>query len=101
MKFIICIIALLPLLASAQNKYTRLEWNDCGSPQVNFYSLTLTPMPILTPGSATLTYSARHNRELSGKLKTSLNIIRSVNGLALPIRWLSLLIYFKLSSFNL
>jgi hypothetical protein len=74
-------------LASAQNKYTKFEYSDCGSKEVTINDITINPMPIKTPGKATFRYEAYHNRQVSGGLKTKLTIKRSVNGISLPIRW--------------
>ena len=84
MKFLI-LLALLPVIALAE--YTQLQWSDCGSRVVSIKTLSITPMPIRTPGEATFTYKAKHERKLSGNLKTEINIVRIVNGLKLPIKW--------------
>jgi hypothetical protein len=83
MKFLI-ILALLPLLSQAV--YKRLEWSDCGSKAVDIENVELSPMPLLQPGNAQLTFEADFSRAMEGPLKTDLKIVRSVNGLALPIR---------------
>ena len=83
MKFLV-LLALLPLLASAE--YTKLQWTNCGSPQVEFYNIDIQPMPIVQPGSAVFNFQARLKRPVSGKLNTELKIVRSVGAIALPIR---------------
>ena len=83
MKFLL-LIALLPLLASAQ--YTKLQWTNCGSPQVEFYNIDIKPMPIIQPGEATFNFQAKLKRAVTGKLNTELKIVRTVGSVALPIR---------------
>jgi hypothetical protein len=87
MKFLILCVALLPLLASAQNKYTKFEYSDCGSKEVSINEISINPMPIKTPGTATFRYDATHKRQVSGNLKTKLSITRSVGSVVLPIKW--------------
>lgn len=83
--FLIATIALLPLILRAE--YTKLEWTDCGSRQVDIYEVAIKPMPIVQPGSLTLTMRANFRRPLTGKLRTELDIKRTVAGLTIPIRW--------------
>jgi hypothetical protein len=90
MKFLILVVALLPLLASAQNKYKKFEYTDCGSKEVSINEISINPMPIKTPGSATFKYDATHKRQLSGGLKTKLTITRSVGSVTIPIRWFAI-----------
>lgn len=82
---ILLTIALSCTFLSAE--YTKLEWSDCGSKEVEFQDLSLTPMPILQPGEATLNFKANLKRSFNGGLKTELKIVRSVSGIKLPIRW--------------
>ncbi len=83
--FILLSIALSASLLNAE--YTKFQWSDCGSRQVSFSDISVFPMPILQPGQATLTFKADLKRDLKGKLKTDLAIVRSVSGIKLPIRW--------------
>ena len=41
----------------------------------------------LQPGTGKITFSAKLLRKLKGGLKTDLNIVRTVAGIALPVRW--------------
>jgi hypothetical protein len=87
MRAALVILGLAALFALSSAEYTRLEWTDCGSPQVQFLDLGIKPMPILQPGQAALTFKVNLLRGLNAKLRTDLNIIRSVSGLTIPIRW--------------
>lgn len=87
MRAALVILGLAALFALSSAEYTRLEWTDCGSPQVQFFDISIKPMPILQPGQATLTFIGNFLRPINGKLRTDLTIVRSVSGLAIPIRW--------------
>lgn len=88
------LIALSFLITIINCEYDRLVWSDCGSKEVQIRTITITPMPIIQPGNATLVFDAFFKRSLSGPLATKLNIIRTVAGLALPIRcYLALGVY--------
>jgi hypothetical protein len=87
MRAALVILGLAALFALSSAEYTRLEWTDCGSPQVQFFDISVKPMPILQPGQATLNFISNFLRGISGKLRTDLTIVRSVSGLTLPIRW--------------
>ena len=78
-------VALSATVINAQ--YTKMQWSDCGSRQVEFSDIDMSPMPILQPGSATINFRAELKRDIVGSLKTDLKIVRSVNGIKLPIRW--------------
>ena len=84
MKFLLFVLCVCPLLLNAE--YTKLQWSDCGSKEATIYEIDVKPMPILQPGEATLNFRMNLKRALNGKLKTTLNIVRSVSGVALPIR---------------
>lgn len=84
MKFFLFVLCVCPLLLNAE--YTKLQWSDCGSKEATIYEIDVKPMPILQPGEATLNFRMNLKRALNGKLKTTLNIVRSVSGVALPIR---------------
>jgi hypothetical protein len=82
------------IIAIVNCEYDRLVWSDCGSKEVQIRTITITPMPIIQPGNATLIFDGFFKRSLSGPLATKLNIIRTVAGLALPIRcYLALGVY--------
>ena len=78
---------LLFSLSSLNAEFTKLQWKDLGSPQVEFLNIDMKPMPVLNPGSGTLNFQANFKRPFKGNLKTTLNIVRSVSGLKIPIRW--------------
>ena len=87
MKFVVFLLSGAFLPALFQAEYTKLEWSDCGSREVVFYNIDVTPMPILQPGNAFLNFKAQLKRDIEGDLKTDLSIIRTVSGVKLPIRW--------------
>ena len=68
-------------------EFTKLQWKDLGSKEVEFFNIDVMPMPIVNPGQAKLNFQANFKRVFQGKLKTTLNIIRTVSGLKIPIRW--------------
>ncbi len=84
LAIILLSVALLPLL---QAEYTKLQWSDCGSKEVTFYNIDVSPMPIVQPGEARLNFKAQLKRGIQGDLKTDLQIVRTVSGIKLPIRW--------------
>ena len=84
MKFLVLILSIVPLLINAE--YTKLQWTDCGSREVQIYDIDIKPMPILQPGLAYLNLKINLKRALSGKLNTKINIIRTVSGISLPVR---------------
>ena len=79
------ILIILPALINAE--YTKLQWSDCGSKEVTLLDANVKPMPIVNPGTAYLNFLANFKRGTSGKLKADLNIVRTVSGVSLPIRW--------------
>jgi hypothetical protein len=104
------LIAILSaLLLSVNGEFTKLQWSSCGTSaaavSINF--LDATPMvsslrrefktiffylifvffkPIFHPGDMTLSVKASSKRLVQGDVKTDMNIIRTVVGLALPVR---------------
>lgn len=84
MKFLI--FALLPVFLYGQ-LLTKFQWNDCGSPAVDFNEIDVTPMPIVHPGTVNLTFISNIKRQISGSLNTKLSIKRTVYGITLPITW--------------
>ena len=78
-------LVLLPVLINAE--YTKLQWTDCGSKAIQFTNIAATPMPIIQPGVGQLYLKATILRASSGNMKSDINIVRTVSGLALPIRW--------------
>jgi len=83
---LLSLATILVLTAIANAQFTKLQWTDLGSPQVDFYEIDVKPMPIVQPGTATLNFRAKFKRRIGGALKTDLNIIRTVSGLKIPIR---------------
>ena len=88
MKIIaIILFVLVDSIAFSDAEFTKLEWTDCGSPQVQFFDMAVKPMPIFQPGPIELTFKANLLRGNRGKVRTDINIIRTIAGLALPVRW--------------
>ena len=84
---LLSLVSILALAAIANAQFTKLQWTDLGSPQVDFYEIDVKPMPIISPGLAKLNFRLKLKKDLAGNLKTDLNIIRTVSGLKIPIRW--------------
>jgi len=84
--FKILIISILATIAAAQ--FTSLQWSTCpGVPsKISILNLRVSPMPILNPSITNLTLYGQATAVISGKLKSVVNIIRTVSGLPLPIR---------------
>lgn len=91
MKFLLLSICLMILsIDSARSEYTKFQWSTVDLKDIRIYDMDLTPMPIIHPGKARLTFSGESNRQLRGNMKVDINIIRKLSGVALPIRWLVL-----------
>ena len=84
---LLCLASILVLATLANAQFTKLQWTDLGSPQVDFYEIDVKPMPIVQPGLATLNFRAKFKTPITGPLKTDLTIVRTVSGLKIPIRW--------------
>ena len=84
---LLCLASILVLASFANAEFTKLQWTDLGSPQVDFYEIDVKPMPIIQPGLAKLNFRLKLKKDIAGNLKTDLNIIRTVSGLKIPIRW--------------
>ncbi len=82
---LLCLLFLAALPTNA--RISKFEWFDSGSPNVQFFDMDVNPSPILHPGPIELTLNASLLRSMSGKLRTDINIIRTISGLTLPIRW--------------
>lgn len=82
------IFALLPVFIYGQT-LTKFQWSNCGSPAVDLYEVDVSPMPITQPGSIDLIFLSNFKRQMSGGLKTTLKVSRTVSGLKIPIRWYS------------
>ena len=87
MKFVFALlaVALLPALLNAE--YTKFKWTGTNLKDIEIYDIDVTPMPIIQPGKGTISFAAELLREVKGKLKVDLNIVRVISGVALPVRW--------------
>ena len=52
-----------------------------------FFDIAVEPMPILQPGQVEITFTANLSRGINENLVTNINVIRTVAGFTLPIRW--------------
>lgn len=78
---IICFLAIL----GSTLAQTKLDWSICGTSVLNIYEFDVGTMPILHPGPMPFTLVAKSIREIRGKVKSTLSIKRTVNGITLPI----------------
>ena len=88
------LLILSSLNCLAYSQFTKLQWTDCGSPNVQFFDMAVKPMPIVYPGPIWLSFNAELLRDIRGKVKTDLNIMRTVGGVTLPIKWYSHINFF-------
>ena len=102
--FSLTVLVVSLALESHAADYTKLLYRDCGSKGGVIENIDLTPMPVFNPGEAYLTLVAQLNRPVSTypieldirdrhiffpfaeTMETSLNIIRTVSGITLPIK---------------
>jgi len=92
MKSALVALSVLAVIAASNAAITKFEWVDCGSPQVKFIDIQLNPIPLVQLDQAELTLLANLLKGIRGKLRTEINIVRTISGLKLPVRWY--LIYF-------
>ena len=85
--FILSSFFLFIFLTSLKAEFTKLQWKDLGSKEVEYINIDVNPMPIINPGQVVLNIQANFKRRFQGNLKTTLNIIRTISGLTIPIRW--------------
>jgi hypothetical protein len=83
---LLCLLLVLPLTINAA--YTKFFWQDLGSKEIRISKVDMTPMPLIQPGEAVLSFQAETLRPMDGALNAKIDIIRTVAGLALPVRWL-------------
>jgi hypothetical protein len=86
-SFLISTLVLAFSVSVLNAEFTKLQWKDLGSKEVEFLNIDLKPMPVINPVQGILNFQANFKRAFSGNIKTTLNIIRSVSGLKIPIRW--------------
>jgi hypothetical protein len=102
------VFAVLAAVANVQAEYKKLELTVTSSSGADILEADVTPMPILNPGEALLTFRANLKRPiskatlfcrsestpllffffsfLSDTIRTVLNIVRTVSGIALPVK---------------
>jgi hypothetical protein len=85
MLILLLVFSIFPAILNAE--YTKLQWTDCGSNAISFNNIAATPMPIVQPGVGKLYLKANIIRASNGNMKSDIKIIRTVSGLALPIKW--------------
>jgi len=86
MNNFITLFFLVAMIGAISAQYTKLVWRDCGSREIDFYDMDITPMPIKQPGMANIRLDAFFKRRLQGRIRAELNIIRTVSGIPLPVR---------------
>ena len=64
----------------------RMEWSICGESEIEINNFDVGAMPIEHPGPMPFILSGRVKREIRGVVKSDFKIIRTVSGIALPIR---------------
>ena len=79
-SFLISTLLLVVSLSCSNAVFTKLQWKDLGSTQVDFLNIDLVPMPVVNPGLATLNFQANFKRAFQGAIKATLNIVRTVSG---------------------
>jgi hypothetical protein len=82
MKFIILLIALMPIMAQCE----QLEWEDCGSKSIKLNKFDIQPNPLENPSDATLSLNVKLNRNVQGILRGEIDIVRLVGGIKLPVK---------------
>ncbi len=82
---LVCLLAAAICLSKAE--YTKFQWQGIDLKDISIYEMDVTPMPVIHPGKAVLTFSGESKRQLKGILKVDLNIVRRISGVALPVRW--------------
>ena len=85
--FITAPLVLLLLLQPINALLDKFIWSDCGSRQVSFSEVRISPAPIVNPGQVSITLRAKLARSINGSLNTDLNIERTtISGVTIPIK---------------
>ncbi|CAF4354863.1 unnamed protein product [Rotaria sp. Silwood2] len=79
--FILVVVSLT--VDNTKSVYSRAEYTDCGSQDVNIHSIDIHPMPIRYPGSINLTLAHTIKRPIKA-FQLSVRIIRTIGGISLP-----------------
>ncbi|UJR38041.1 hypothetical protein I4U23_030723 [Adineta vaga] len=77
--------AVVLVLTTYAQDYTKLQFADCGSKSTDIINVDIKPMPLYNPGPAFFSFNAILKRPVK-TVKVSLDIIRSVNGIKLPVK---------------
>ncbi|CAF2330924.1 unnamed protein product [Rotaria sp. Silwood2] len=65
--------------------YKEVTYTDCGSKNVRISRLSYKPMPIVQPGTGTLSFAVAATERIQGVIKAKIDIKRKVGGIALPV----------------
>ncbi len=79
-SFLISTLIVAVSFSCLNAEFTKLQWKDLGSREVEFLNIDLKPMPVVNPGLATLNFQANFKRAFQGAIKATLNIVRTVSG---------------------
>jgi len=79
------LVVLIGYISAQTTTYKKFEFFDCGSKNVQIKALDLTPIPIITPGTAHLRLNVEALEPISGVISANLTIKRKVSGITLPI----------------
>ncbi|CAF3846366.1 unnamed protein product [Adineta steineri] len=88
MRFLMVPLALIAVVLIFKvhgQDFTKLQFQDCGSKHITIEEVDVKPMPIINPGPASMTFVAQLKKPVT-ILYIDLNIIRTVSGIALPVR---------------
>ncbi|CAF4606186.1 unnamed protein product [Rotaria sp. Silwood1] len=78
-------LVLVSIIVNVQAEYKKLELTILSAPAIDITNVDVTPMPIINPGQAFLTFTANLKRPIK-TIQTTLKINRAVSGINLPIR---------------
>ncbi|CAF2398521.1 unnamed protein product [Rotaria sp. Silwood2] len=78
-------IVLFAIIINVRAEYKKLELTILSAPAIDITTVDISPMPIMNPGQAFLTFVANLKRPIK-TIQTTLKINRAVSGINLPIR---------------
>ncbi|CAF0767658.1 unnamed protein product [Rotaria sordida] len=79
------VIVIFAITVNVRGEYNKLELTVHSAPAIDITNVDITPMPIVNPGQAFLTFIANLKRPIK-TIQTALKINRAVSGINLPIR---------------
>ncbi|CAF1131861.1 unnamed protein product [Adineta steineri] len=81
----VVVIVTLAIIANINGDHDKLEYTVLSASGVDIQHADIIPMPIINPGEAFLTFKAYLKRPIQ-KIRVVLKIVRTVAGIALPIK---------------